>query len=49
MQALLQAAGTYVGASDSSTSESFPLDPVKWERFRTWFVKSLKTLHKVSE
>jgi hypothetical protein len=47
-QALLQAAGTYVGApSGGSPSEAFPVDPIKWERFRTWFVKGLKTLQKV--
>ncbi len=47
LQALMQQAGTYVGKSGIAGRDSFPVDPVKWEAFRGWFVKGLKTLQLV--
>ena len=43
----MQQAGTYVGKSGIAGRDSFPVDPVKWEAFRGWFVKGLKTLQLV--
>ena len=43
MQALLHEAGVYPGAPGSS-ADAFPVDPVKWEYFKNWFLKALNVL-----
>ncbi len=47
MQALLHEAGVYPGAPGSS-ADAFPVDPVKWEYFKNWFLKALNVLLHVS-
>ena len=46
-QALLHEAGVYPGAPGSS-ADAFPVDPVKWEYFKNWFLKALNILLHVS-
>ena len=47
VQALLHEAGVYPGAPGSS-ADAFPVDPVKWEYFKKWFLKALNVLLHVS-
>ena len=47
VQALLHEAGVYPGAPGSS-ADAFPVDPVKWEYFKNWFLKALNVLLHVS-
>ena len=47
LQALLHEAGVYPGAPGSS-ADAFPVDPVKWEYFKNWFLKALNVLLHVS-
>ena len=47
LKALLHEAGVYPGAPGSS-ADAFPVDPVKWEYFKNWFLKALNVLLHVS-